>query len=407
MHVHGNVDLVQDQVTGTICISKTVSRKNPILVHQMHTEIDCLSSLSMTCIPQIMDCIEYEDSIVLIESYLDGIRLDQWIKEHPFLKFLYRRRFAKEVYAFLEELHQIRYLYVDVKSTNMIVIQHHLYFFDFGSCIPIGSTQVISASTCNYHADMQKKEAKGIEVDRFAWVSFIKFLYPHAWYIKLRFKKAFQLKDKKHTNLYVHFVRMQHCIRIFYVTLCCIGYLIWSSQLSFQQKYERELMHRSDKEILYEWIQEDTIAEQTYHTDPDAYFLMQHALQTEDTDTIRFIENQVPTKIKKKHKKTWIDMLAYCDASYIQNYLDQLMSDQRLSISYIQLLLDKEIIINEKQADMLSNCVHDYQEDTTFMYVYIEYALFLKSQKGPTLYVPSDVQSERYQELYTLWRKVK
>ena len=47
------------------------------MIHQFRTEVDVLSSLHTPYIPELVDVQESESEMTLIETWIDGVQLDQ------------------------------------------------------------------------------------------------------------------------------------------------------------------------------------------------------------------------------------------------------------------------------------------------------------------------------------------
>lgn len=145
------VDLVCDDYTGKQYISKKVFKDaSPLVIHQFRTEVDVLSSLHTPYIPELVDVQESESEMTLIETWIDGVQLDQWVKMHCFLKLGFRKRWILAIYKCLEQVHQLDYVYVDLKPQNLLVGQGQIFLIDFNSCIHSDATHIASASSFNY-----------------------------------------------------------------------------------------------------------------------------------------------------------------------------------------------------------------------------------------------------------------
>ena len=173
------VDIVEDQLTSKVFLRKSISKQaDAMVIHQFHMEINVLSMVHHAYIPEIVDVYEDRDRKYLIESYIQGTLLNEYLASHKALGKLYRFRFLMESMEIMDYIHQKGFLYIDWKPENMIVSNRHIHVIDFNSCIESGSTQIVSVSRFNYSKDFLEVKTRKPETDILAWSKLIRYLYP-------------------------------------------------------------------------------------------------------------------------------------------------------------------------------------------------------------------------------------
>ena len=177
---YGHIDLVEDQLVGNKCVLKAVYKSaGEIRIHQWKMELRALTEIQSSHIPAVVDVIEDKDCYSLVESYIDGVPLDEWVAKHRFRKVRFRKRFFLELMQAVDDVHRTGFLYIDLKPANCLIMNQHLYLIDFNACMEIGGTSVILASRENYSKTMRSADQKGVELDIMGLLKMFRFLYPY------------------------------------------------------------------------------------------------------------------------------------------------------------------------------------------------------------------------------------
>ncbi len=108
---------------------------------QFRMEVQVLKRLNHPRIPTLIESHDDWDGCWLVEEYIAGMNLNDWLKTDPEKK--YRQTLFFELLELIQCVHQVGFLYLDLKVENVLVVQGHPYLIDFNSCLPLGSTRPI------------------------------------------------------------------------------------------------------------------------------------------------------------------------------------------------------------------------------------------------------------------------
>ena len=89
--------------------------------HQFKTEINVLSNLNSIHVPSLITCFEEDFAQCFVETYIPGINARQYFQNHRCLFKKYR--LLIDVLKVLQDLHQIGYLYIDLKLEILFIIR--------------------------------------------------------------------------------------------------------------------------------------------------------------------------------------------------------------------------------------------------------------------------------------------
>ena len=423
-----SVDIVCDELTGKRYVSKTIWKDdNPVLVHQFHIEVDLLSSMHNAFVPELIDVFETESTFVLVETWIDGLALDQWITEHPVLIFFYRRKWILSVYRLLEEVHRLNYVYVDLKPQNLLIRNKEVYLIDFNSCIATEASQVMSASRFNFK---EEKNQKDFGLDSYALQVLIRYLYPK----NIGFKIPFSNQFKKVKMQYIIRATLQHCL---YATLLVCLSLLLCRHFVGTQKNPLEIYLNSKKtseftrayqytkrknnlDTLYIWIENGWLDNSLFTKEKISKKLLQEAIQSEDASICSYVVERIPKKQKIKMQELVFEAYQVMDFTPSTNWLEDYVSyiskkeDYTSLNTLINYLLHQQIVLSSQSfAKMgLLYTQNLSQINVSIACHYLEYGLFLKSNSVQDLSIPQCFQEtyqnqEEWTSLYNIWRNVK
>ena len=142
---NSNVYRIQDELSTCIYILKVCQNyETKQYKHQFKTEIDVLSKLNSFLAPSLVTCFEDEMAQYFVETYIPGMNAKQFMKRYK--GFIKRYRLLLDILIVLQALHEIGYLYIDLKLENIIYYQNRFYLIDFNACIENHSRVAIMAS---------------------------------------------------------------------------------------------------------------------------------------------------------------------------------------------------------------------------------------------------------------------
>lgn len=173
---NANVYRVMDELSTCVYILKICpDYETKRYKHQFKTEINVLSNLNSIHVPSLITCFEEDFAQCFVETYIPGINARQYFQNHRCLFKKYR--LLIDVLKVLQDLHQIGYLYIDLKLENIIYYQNHFYLIDFNACIENHSHVAVMASKSNCAPELLTLNEKDIRCDIYALGSLIQELF--------------------------------------------------------------------------------------------------------------------------------------------------------------------------------------------------------------------------------------
>lgn len=115
---------------------KHISKYHPLYKLQLK-EAQILKDLKHSCIPIVYDIEEDEDGSYIVEQYLEGVTLKEFVKERDHLNDDIIIHFALQICDLINYLHSVErpVLYLDLKPDNIIVTDRTIKLIDFGSAM--------------------------------------------------------------------------------------------------------------------------------------------------------------------------------------------------------------------------------------------------------------------------------
>ena len=116
---NANVYRVMDELSTCVYILKICpDYETKRYKHQFKTEINVLSNLNSIHVPSLITCFEEDFAQCFVETYIPGMNAKQYFQKHRCVFKKYQLLF--DVLKVLQDLHQIGYLYIDLKLENLI-----------------------------------------------------------------------------------------------------------------------------------------------------------------------------------------------------------------------------------------------------------------------------------------------
>ena len=115
---------------------KCISKYHPLYKLQLK-EAQILKDLKHSCIPIVYDIEEDEDGSYIVEQYLEGVTLKEFVSERNHLNDDIIIHFALQICDLINYLHSVErpVLYLDLKPDNIIVTDRTIKLIDFGSAM--------------------------------------------------------------------------------------------------------------------------------------------------------------------------------------------------------------------------------------------------------------------------------
>lgn len=431
------VDIVQDQITGKCCISKQIRKEaGGLLLHQFKTEIDVLSRVHHPYIPEIIDVCETDHHLILVETYIDGMHLDTWLKRNRWQVFKHRSQVFLELVHEMEQVHHLHYLYVDLKPANILIKNNHAYLIDFNSCIEMTSKQIISASSFNV---LHKKLPCDKTVDIFSLGKILQLLYPCDIFKRMVGKGCMTYRISDGASLRFWFIftnwmkRTFICVCIFILSVFFINntfankehsldrYLKHPSAQTFMPAYQYTYRqwNQSSYDTLYQWITHHWISKDVYNDNQLAAFLMEQAIQTSNAEMCSYIIRKIPWQTKAKHMDLYLQIKQICEPSlhlskrWIHAYLDWCYAQKptnKNNQKLLEALIQNQAVMSKEDARRLKHLYETQSPNRRQDGLFFEYYLYLKGYLEMEIDL-SDGFLHRYSDsewtkLVKIWREL-
>jgi serine/threonine-protein kinase len=137
-----NVYLAEHILLNAFRAIKCISKNHPLYELQ-RKEAQILKNLKHSCIPIVYDIEEDEDCSYIVEQYLEGLTLKEYISTKGMLRDDIIIHYALQLCDLIHYLHSIEnpILYLDLKPDNIIIKDNTLKLIDFGSAVRLGDLE--------------------------------------------------------------------------------------------------------------------------------------------------------------------------------------------------------------------------------------------------------------------------
>lgn len=397
--------------------------------HQFKTEINVLSNLNSIHVPSLITCFEEDFAQCFVETYIPGINARQYFQNHRCLFKKYR--LLIDVLKVLQDLHQIGYLYIDLKLENIIYYQNHFYLIDFNACIENHSHVAVMASKSNCAPELLTLNEKDIRCDIYALGSLIQELFGISMMPIVLLCHQKQERRISRLSTFKNLIFIHIIIRILLVLSICILSVFRTSPKSVFDAYythhqialfEKAYKESDKKDRLYTWISNGWILDEVYVNEQASLFLMEEAIATKDATLIRYVYDRVSLD---KWPELQALVLVYLnpDAAHIDTCVklvnsNNLLLKDKLNVlnQCLQFGLHKEIKIS---IQLIKEWIESINPETLKTYQaefenlgcnYLEYVLLLRNKESENMEIPvvfiDNLKSERWKDLYEFWRSL-
>lgn len=427
---NANVYRVMDELSTCVYILKICpDYETKRYKHQFKTEINVLSNLNSIHVPSLITCFEEDFAQCFVETYIPGINARQYFQNHRCLFKKYR--LLIDVLKVLQDLHQIGYLYIDLKLENIIYYQNHFYLIDFNACIENHSHVAVMASKSNCAPELLTLNEKDIRCDIYALGSLIQELFGISMMPIVLLCHQKQERRISRLSTFKNLIFIHIIIRILLVLSICILSVFRTSPKSVFDAYythhqialfEKAYKESDKKDRLYTWISNGWILDEVYVNEQASLFLMEEAIATKDATLIRYVYDRVSLD---KWPELQALVLVYLnpDAAHIDTCVklvnsNNLLLKDKLNVlnQCLQFDLHKEIKIS---IQPIKEWIESINPETLKTYQaefenlgcnYLEYVLLLRNKESENMEIPvvfiDNLKSERWKDLYEFWRSL-
>lgn len=130
--------------------------KNRPFYEERKKEAQVLKCLHHAAIPLIYDMEEDEMAMYIIEEYMGGETLKEFLMRKQILPQSMILSYSIQLCEIIEYLHQSGFLYLDMKPENLMVDGERLSLIDFGAAISIDRSPAVMFGTDGYAAPEQE-----------------------------------------------------------------------------------------------------------------------------------------------------------------------------------------------------------------------------------------------------------
>lgn len=381
-HADTNVYLVEDQLLAKNYVAKeTLKSAHSLLIHQFRVEVDVLSQLSNPHMPQIIDVFETKTSYVLIETYLEGSSLSDFLSSCPKASYRLYKKWILDCIDMLGHIHELGYLYIDLKKENLMIVDDKIYLIDFNSCILKENSSVYYASNVNYAPELKKGIAASVKTDIYGLGGIIELLYKKGFNHFLSKlcrqknvkKRISSLKTVKRLFLFgcicekffnlLTLSALSVLLLIFLLNQTHVNplekYLHDQSPILFMDAYAYTLNQQKGIESskisnnLYRWIDEEWLDDDLFKDKECATFILKQALKSKNISLCSYLLTKIDTSLKKD-----LDDLILTIKVYTAQ--DQSISTQDIQ-GFVQSIKSKNLSLNQKieKVQILLNVLHE------------------------------------------------
>ena len=429
-----NVFRIQDELSTCIYILKVCDEmESDRYKHQFKTEIDVLSKLNSLLVPSLVTCFEEGTLQCFVETYIPGISAKQFVQQYKGVIQRYRLLF--DVLSVLQAVHEIGYLYIDLKLENIIYYQKHFYLIDFNACIENHAHVAIMASKSNCAPELMTLSKKDIRCDIYALGSLLQEVFGVGMILIIYL--CHQKKERRISNLSIFkFLIIIHIlIRILLVLLLCILsvfslFKCTSPKNVFDAYYyhhqiamfEKAYKESESKDQLYMWISNGWILDDVYVNKQASIFLMKEALKTKDATLIQYMYDRI--SLNKTPE------LEACALIYLKPTTSTIARCMRLVLTSDMLLKDKLDVVNQclqiaihDELNVSLTPIKDWLENVETNQLlnyskefedlgcnYLEYLFLLRNKESEIMEIPlvfiDNLKSSRWNDLYAFWRSL-
>lgn len=332
---------------------------------------------------------------------------------------------------YLEKLYHKGYLYLDLKSSNLLVLNNDLYLIDFNGCIPVGQIQVDLASQYNYHPSLLEKRPKDL-TDEFPGIGHILFLlFPKGclrnFSAKLSIRSCKKYKNLK--ALFNHVCILYHLPKIFLGSLFILSvffsslfmhsiktpYKTFHDSEYFISDFNQDLKNQPPDIVLMQWLEKGWIAEDESYEKSINLFLSWQAIKCKNPAVSKKIGQIVDKNLGKEDAaiQMMLKMSALessgIDNNLIHSYLQSIKNTQYPELAleaFLQFCVYCDVIIPDHE--LLVKLIDEYSCQKVYE-AYLEYGLYLKSKENLSLtfYSRWNIEiTEENKDLIAIWKEV-
>jgi serine/threonine protein kinase len=172
------LDTEQPETTGYLVKFLDLNRTAHIDFHTLKTCFDNEAlalgqlnhNLAEPIVPKLIAYCRDRDQIYIIQEYIEGQRLDQWIESQPRLRLKEVFTLLQEILTLLAQIHHQGIIHCDIKPSNLMRRRDgRLFLIDFGACrMPDKIHAELTLGTPGYMPEEQVQGQPQINSDLYA-----------------------------------------------------------------------------------------------------------------------------------------------------------------------------------------------------------------------------------------------
>ncbi|WP_300965395.1 protein kinase domain-containing protein [Faecalibaculum rodentium] len=227
-------ELARDEETGRLVILRRARKSDILACRQSAREADLLLKLKGRNAPCLYECLETETERVLVEEYIQGTPAGG-------LSRAQKRRVLQEAARILERIHQLGYLYLDLKEDHLFLCDDRVVLIDYDGVLEAGSRQCFFATLDSMAPELAGDCPKTTAADAWAWGMLARrwHLYP------LQRRRCLQLDPGRRRDP-LHSGKIPGSVLIWMITVSVFaaGLCVPVLQLPGSQMHETDLVRQ-------------------------------------------------------------------------------------------------------------------------------------------------------------------
>ena len=170
---------VKDMRVGTFLAMKEIIIKDESFLSAGYAEVSVLKNVNHPALPRIVDIIRSENSYCVVMDFIDGINLEEYVKEHGGFCESEVIRIAAAILDCLIFLHARKILYRDLKPSNIMITKNgEIKLIDFGISFSFDekNTTDTRASKCFAPPEQLLGKEAGVSGDIYSLGATLKYI---------------------------------------------------------------------------------------------------------------------------------------------------------------------------------------------------------------------------------------
>lgn len=399
-----------DELSMQPCLVKKISRNAPeIHLHQFRMEEQVLAALTSPWVPKLLDMETDHDSMMLYETWIEGMTLAQWLAGRPSKQK--RRHLFCQITDLIDELHQAGFLYLDLKPDNVLVHAGHAYLIDFNACIFVNSQEIAFSNRLALPPEYGSRSLNP-RADQIGLGNLHQLMFGKS---KISWKCLQENPDRRFRNLSVLKKNCQPACPVWKpvsagVLIVSVFLLILlkpadklpvyiSSPAQLLQQLEHKEIQMHPDLYIYQWMEKGQIDPDLLNSAEAVEIMQKAAVQYRNVPLCRTLVRSVPSVLLGQNPLMYIEtcLLGHIQleaeflSKTIQSLSDAEQAEQQIA-ALCGILLDYEMDLSEEQFRLLQEQLEKVNQWQSAQVLIIMQYLLLEGAVGMYMECPASFQ---------------